>query len=111
MAKSSPVTRHLKSTEFEIVSASRQAELGWRDLRATQRNVLADAWDYLTTTPTHPTPTAHPLRGTLAIVRHQGIDHERWQYELSGGARIWYFVVDQTVYLEHVHTRHPNETK
>jgi hypothetical protein len=39
--------------------------------------------------------------------------HERWQHKptLNGAARIWFFVEDRTVYLEQVHTRHPNETK
>ncbi|KAB1642140.1 hypothetical protein F8O05_09950 [Gulosibacter chungangensis] len=32
--------------------------------------------------------------------------------ELRGdGARIWFFVEGQTVFLEQVHTSHPNETK
>jgi len=103
--------RPVKSTEYQVVLATREAELGWRDLKATQRNTLADAWDYLTQHPLASTPTAHPLRGALGTIRRGGETHERWQYELSGGARIWYFVVDRVVNIEQVHTHHPNETK
>ncbi|WP_342664743.1 hypothetical protein [Microbacterium luticocti] len=45
------------------------------------------------------------------MITRGGQSHERWQYELSGGARIWYFVVNRVVHLEQVHTRHPNQTK
>lgn len=111
MGKSSRVSRPIKSTEFEIVVSSRQAEVGWRDLLATQRNTLADAWDFLVSTPLQKRPNAHPLRGELATVTRAGAVHERWQYELKGGARIWYFVVKRVVHLEQVHTAHPNQTK
>lgn len=38
---------------------------------------------------------------------------QRWQHKPSrgDGARIWFYVVDQIVNLEQVHTSHPNETK
>ena len=111
MAKKSRVERPTKSAEFEIVFATREAERGWRDLRATQRKVLTDAWDALARDPRDHTPTMHPLRGELGLVSVAGSLHERWQYELSGGARIWYFVIERCVYLEQVHTRHPNQTK
>lgn len=111
MARKGRVERPTKSTEHELVFATREAEVGWRDLRATQRNALADAWDYLTRQPRQRMPTVHPLRGELGTIARGGATHERWQYELSGGARISYFVVDHIVYLEQVHTRHPNQTK
>nr|WP_029145230.1 hypothetical protein [Microbacterium luticocti] len=111
MARNTRVVRPTKSTEYELVFATREAEAGWRDLRATQRNVLTDAWDYLTQHPLQHTSTVHPLRGELGVITRGGQSHERWQYELSGGARIWYFVVNRVVHLEQVHTRHPNQTK
>lgn len=111
MAKNSRVERPSKSTEYQLVFATREAEVGWRNLCATQRNAVVDAWDHLTRDPLHRTPTVHPLRGELGFIVRGGESHERWQCELSGGARIWYFVVDRTVHLEQVHTRHPNQTK
>jgi len=49
----------------------------------------------------------------LGLVTHNGSTYERWQHKptLKGNARIWFFVVEQVVYLEQVHTHHPNETK
>ena len=59
-------------------------------------------------------PTCHPLKGALSHLTVGGSTHVRRQYELPGGARIWYYVTDGcpgVVHLEHVHTRHPNATK
>ena len=113
MAKDSKVERPTKKSEYDLLFASVQARRGWMDLRATTCNSLVDAWDFLTRTPQLRTPTNYPLRGELGLVRHNGSAHERWQHKptLKGDARIWFFVVEQVVYLEQVHTHHPNETK
>lgn len=113
MAKKSPVSRPVKKSEYEILFASSQAAKGWRDLVATRRNAMADAWDFLTRTPTVVTPTNYRLRGELATVTYQGATYDRWQHKPSirDGARIWFFVDGRTVLLEDVHTAHPNETK
>lgn len=113
MSKERSVERPLKKTEYKIVFASRQAEKGWRDLRATQRNALVEAWEFLTKSPTAITATNYPLKGQLGTVTRDGVAHTRWQHKPSsrGGARIWFFVVERRVYLENVHTSHPNETK
>jgi hypothetical protein len=46
-------------------------------------------------------------------VTRNGSTHDRWQHKptAKGDARIWFYVADQVVYLEQVHTNHPNETK
>ena len=111
MAAKGRVPRPTKTTEHPIVFATREAHRGWTDLAATQRNALTDAWDFLTTDPLRTTSRNHPLRGSLQLVTRGGETHERWQYELTGGARIWYYVDSGTVYLEQVHTHHPNQTK
>lgn len=113
MAKEKPVPRPIKKSEYTIICASRQAEKGWRDLQATRRNTLADAWDFLTRTPRAVTPTNYPLKGELATVSRDGEQHERWQHKptVGGTARIWFYVKGNTVFLETVHTAHPNETK
>ncbi|WP_024792968.1 hypothetical protein [Tomitella biformata] len=58
------------------------AKKGWRDLVATIRNPMTETWDFLTRTPLATTPTNYRLKGELG-----------------------------TVFLEPVHTIHPNETK
>jgi len=52
------------------------------------------------------------MRGELAtVVTRDGRAHERWQHELAGGARIWFYVDQNTVHLVDVFTAHPNQTK
>ncbi len=111
--KSDKVERPTKKSEYELRFASLQAQRGWTDLKATIRSPLADAWDFLTQTPEQVTPTNYRLRGELGLVRRDGAAHQRWQHKptLKGDARIWFYVVDRTVFLEQVHTRHPNQTK
>lgn|SRR5690625_1199324 len=113
MAKEKPVKRPTKRSEFTIIIASREAEKGWQDLKATHRNALADTWDFLTKTPLNTTPKNYPLKGKLKEVSRGGVTYERWQHKptLGGGARIWFYVKGQKVYLEQVHTSHPNQTK
>ena len=113
-AKKTEVIRPTKKTEYLIVFATRQAEVGWRDLRGTTLNSLVDAWDALTDNPIRNDSTCHPLKGDLATISVAGTLHVRRQYELPGGARIWYYVTEGrpgTVHLFDVHTRHPNQTK
>jgi hypothetical protein len=113
MAKSEKVERPTKKSEYELRFASVQAKRGWTDLKATIRNSLVDSWDFLTRTPQLTTPTNYRLRGDLGLVSRDGATHDRWQHKptLKGDARIWFYVVEQVVYLEQVHTSHPNETK
>lgn len=115
MAKTVNVERPLKKSEFEIRFASSHARNGWRDLKATQRNSLVDAWDFLTKTPLERTSVNYRLRDTLSTLTYQGTTYERWQHKptLKGSARIWFFVdqMNRIVYLEKVFTAHPNETK
>lgn len=113
MAKRSKVERPTKRNEYEIRYASRDAEKGWRDLVSTIRGPMADAWDFLTRTPLAKTPTNLPLKGQLGKITRDGRQHDRWQHKptAKGDARIGFWVNGQTVYLEQVHTRHPNQTK
>lgn len=107
------VERPTKKGEYELRFASNNARRGWTDLRATARNTLADAWDFLTRTPEARTPTNYPLKPPLDVVTRDGGTHVRWQHKLTvgGGARIWFYVEGRVVHVEQVHTHHPNETK
>lgn len=113
MAKDKRVERPTRNSEYEIYFATREAERGWRDLKATVRGPLAETWDFLTRTPIDQTPTNYPLKGQLGVVTRAGATHERWQHKptAQGDARIWFYVHQHVVYLEQVHTRHPNQTK
>lgn len=113
MAKERVVPRPLKKSEYEIQFATTGAQKGWRDLVATIRNPMADTWDFLTATPMARTPTNYPLKDALGTIQRGEKTYERWQHKptLKGTARIWFYVDGRTVYLEQVHTSHPNETK
>lgn len=112
MAKDQPVSRPTKKSEYKIYFSSNSALKGWDSLKATRRNDLVAAWEYLTKTPLQDTPYAYQLKGELSQVIRNGISHDLRQLKLSqrDGARIWYYVVDQNVYLVEVHTSHPKQT-
>lgn len=107
------VPRPPKRTEYEIRFATTNARKGWRDLVATIRNPMADTWDFLTRTPLSTTPTNYRLKGELSTIQRGRETHDRWQHKpaIKGTARIWFYVDGRTVFLEQVHTSHPNETK
>ena len=107
------VLRPTRKIEYEIRFATADAQKGWRDLVATIRNAMTETWDALTRAPLTKTSTCYPLKGDLGTITRGGTTHERWQCKptIKGTARIWYFVDGRTVYLEQVHTSHPNETK
>lgn len=107
------VPRPPKKTEYEIRFATTNARKGWRDLVATLRNPMADTWDFLTRTPLSTTLTNYRLKGELATIQRGRETHDRWQHKptTKGTARIWFYVDGRTVFLEQVHTSHPNETK
>ncbi len=113
MARGDLVPRPRRKSEYEIIFGSKAAQAGWTDLLATKRNALADAWDFLASSPTEISPKCYPLKGELAWITKDGVSHQRWQLKLdsSSGSRIWYFVSGNQVILEQVHTAHPNQTK
>ncbi|WP_338539274.1 hypothetical protein N5P18_01935 [Janibacter terrae] len=111
MVRRSRVPRPTRSTEYTLIFGTRQAERGWRDLLATQRNAVVETWEFLTRTPQERVPRNHRLKAELSTVTHDGRTHEQWQHELTNGARIWFYVDESTVVLVDVHTRHPNQTK
>ncbi|NLE79928.1 MAG: hypothetical protein GX610_10180 [Rhodococcus sp.] len=115
--KKRAVPRPLRKGEYEIRHASISAEKGWRDLVATQRNAMAQAWDHLTKTPDERDETrCYPLKGDLGSVTIKGVSYTRWQYKptAAGSARIWYVIVHIKgggyVLIEDVHTHHPSQT-
>lgn len=113
MSKGTSVARPTKKSEYELRFATRHARKGWQDLSATIRGPLADSWDFLTRTPLETTPSNYPLKGQLGSVARDGSTHQRWQHKPTqkGDARIWFYVDEGCVYLEQVHTSHPNATK
>jgi hypothetical protein len=108
-----PVPRPLKKSEYKIFFESNKLRKTWIDLLAVRRSDLSDAWDFLTRTPLNVTSLSHPMRDDFQFLIAKGVSHQRWQLKLSAtdGSRIWYFVEDQSVYIERIFTAHPNQTK
>jgi hypothetical protein len=71
--------RPLKSSEFAVELVTSQAATGWRDIVATQKSAAADAWDRLTKAPNHSDPKCHQLKGQLATIVRDGVEHDQWQ--------------------------------
>ncbi|MEU4808462.1 hypothetical protein AB0H20_04615 [Nocardia fluminea] len=54
----------------------------------------------------------HPLKYDLGRVKVDGSVYEQWQFEVTGGGRIWYAVDDETrtLWITHAGTGHPKQT-
>lgn len=97
-----------KSESIELVTG--QATTGWRHVVAARKNSPAVDWDRPTKAPYQSDPKCHQLKGELATIVRDGVEHEQWQYELAGGARIWFYVEGNTVKVLNVFTRFTNHT-
>lgn len=113
------VPRPVKGTECEIFFGNTAAQRGWTDLKASAKNALADAYDYLTAHPAQYDPDrCYQLRGDLSTVLVAGVVLPQWQYKAAGGARLWCAVDEPNakakkpgrVYITKAATGHPNET-
>jgi hypothetical protein len=73
----------------------------------------ARAFDWLTQDPRRHDARNHRLRGELGTGTHRGHALERWQYELTAAARVWFLVEDaaRTVWIEAVYLGHPKQTE
>jgi len=107
------VVRPLRKDEFTVFFESKAIEKSWRDLVATRRNQTVEAWEFLTKSPGQPSPLNKRLRHDLEFIIRDGKRFDRWQLKLnaSDGARIWYYVSGDSVFIEAVHTAYPNSTK
>jgi len=66
----------------------------------------------LTSDPRHIDQRQHPLKGSLGMVKIAGSALEQWQYELTGGGRIWYAIDDdnRTLWITRAGAGHPKDT-
>ncbi|BAH55525.1 MULTISPECIES: hypothetical protein [Rhodococcus] len=117
--KDGPVPRPIKRVEWHLVFATRDAAKGWTDLLATARNATVDAWDTLTREPIVETSRLYQLKGDYAYGTYQGRTYARYQYKVTDGGRIWFFVDPAPkgaknagrVLLERCEPGHPKETE
>lgn len=98
--------------EWMLRFGSTSAATGWETLCTQAAGNTRKAWEMLVTNPcpVPPTTRQHRLKGKLGT----SVDGlPIWQYEVTGGGRIWYVVDDakHTVYLTEVHVGHPKATE
>jgi hypothetical protein len=88
---------------------------GWEDLCRTAPGPTGDCWDQLRTTPLKPKNPRrqHRLKGSLGVREVGGKPLQQWQYEVTGGGRVWYCPDpdSNTVWLAAASTGHPKATE
>jgi hypothetical protein len=92
-----------------------EAVKGWEALCQTARSNTWEAWIVLTERPTMPENTRrqHLLKGKFARREVHGRPLDQWQYEVTGGGRIWYCPDPdrRIVWLTLATTGHPKATE
>lgn len=100
---------------WDLRFGSKDAAAGWNDLCAQAPANTRRAWDMITSNPRPSPPTGrhHPLKGQLARGSWKGETLEQWQYEVTGGGRLWYLIDDErrTLWLIQAGTGHPKATE
>ncbi|MCP9621450.1 hypothetical protein FOH10_28885 [Nocardia otitidiscaviarum] len=103
-----------RPTGWVVRLIDRQAAKGWETLLTHAPGNLDRAWVAITADPRCRDSLArqHPLRLDLGHVDIDGVAMEQWQYEVTGGGRIWYAIDDarRTVWITQAGTAHPRQT-
>jgi hypothetical protein len=101
-------------TEYDLRFANSQAANGWENLARQVAANLRRAHDAIRTNPraSNAPERHHRLKGSLSSGAWKGQTYERWQYEVTGGGRIWYLIDDhrRTAWITYAGTGHPRET-
>lgn len=89
------------------------AAKGWEEVCAAAPANARVAWEKITTEPRDRTDRQHPLKGRLGSRSVNGEDMEQWQYEVTGGGRLWFCIDDKkgTVWLTEARLGHPKKTE
>ena len=99
--------------EWDCRFASNDAAKSWEQLGASAPNNVRAAWEHITANPRHRSKRQKRLRHALATATVNGIEMPQWQFEVTGGGRIWYCFDDdkKTIWLTAVHIGHPKATE
>ncbi|WP_449061095.1 hypothetical protein [Planomonospora algeriensis] len=100
--------------EYEIRFAGGDAANGWEHLARHAPGNLRRAFEAIRANPRSQAEPErhHRLKGSLGKALYKGEQVERWQYEVTGGGRIWYLIDDpnRTVWITYAGTGHPKVT-
>lgn len=88
---------------------------GWNDLCSQCPGPLRDAYESIILNPRDPSRPGrqHRLKGSLGSRIVAGESLEQWQFEVTGGGRVWYCIDDtrKRVILVLASTKHPKATE
>jgi len=98
--------------EWDFHYLDMAAEDGWGELSNQAPGPTRDAYEQVRRDPRRISGRQHQLRGELMTKTIGGVVMEQWQYEVTGGARIWYAIDDRahTLILTHAGVGHPRQT-
>jgi hypothetical protein len=100
--------------EYDLRFSRNQAAEGWEQLGRQAGGNLRRAFDAIRADPrSRSSPERHHrLKGSLGTATWKGEPLERWQYEVTGGGRIWYVIEDarRTAWITYAGTGHPKAT-
>lgn len=77
---------------WEFVYGDLQAAKGWEQLCKAAPGPTDAAWVAITSNPTNTDQRQHRLKGNLAVGKYKGETLPQWQYEVTGGGRVWYLM-------------------
>lgn len=100
--------------EYDLRFADTAAANGWEQLARHAPGNLRRAYEAIRTAPRAMTSPErqHRLKGDLGTAVWKGAHYERWQYEVTGGGRVWYLVDEEhrTAWITYAGTGHPRAT-
>lgn len=98
---------------WDLRYATSDAVAGWEKVCAAAAANARVAWERITTDPRQRTERQHPLKGSLGTRLVNGETLAQWQYEVTGGGRLWYCIDDErkVVWLTDAATGHPKATE
>lgn len=98
---------------WELRYGTSDAVDGWANICGAAPGNACTAWERLGTDPRDRSERQHPLKGSLGSREVNGKRLDQWQYEVTGGGRLWYCIDDETrtVWLMAAGTGHPKATE
>ena len=99
---------------YRLRFATGDAAKGWEELCRQAAANTRTAFEAIESDrgPSPSTTRHHQLKGQLATDVHAGKIMDQWQYEVTGGGRIWYMVdhESKTCWIKVAGTGHPKQT-
>jgi len=118
-----PIKRPIKRGQWEVIARSVKVGKAWEELCNHWPARCQEIFDVLSTTPDYDYGDRQGrLRGKVSEGTFEGQSYVRWQIDVNGASRVWYFV-DSTVYgakqkkrggrviIDQIHFGHPKQTE